>query len=75
MTRAAMGATALWLEARTWAEGRYGGGIELDGTSGYISVPDFELTTDTITLRYGSTVGKEATGRRLYPPVLWVNVK
>jgi hypothetical protein len=33
----------------TWAEGRYGGGIELDGTSGYISVPDFELTTDTIT--------------------------
>jgi len=33
----------------TWAAGRYGGGIELDGTSGYVSVPDFELTTDTIT--------------------------
>ncbi|MHC4584691.1 MAG: LamG domain-containing protein [Planctomycetota bacterium] len=33
----------------TWTEGRFGGGIELDGTSGYVSVPDFELTTDTIT--------------------------
>ena len=33
----------------TWTEGRIGGGIELDGTSGYVSVPDFELTTDTIT--------------------------
>jgi hypothetical protein len=33
----------------TWAEGRFGGGIELDGTSGYVSVPDFELTTDSIT--------------------------
>ena len=33
----------------TWTEGRIGGGIEIDGTSGYVSVPDFELTTDTIT--------------------------
>ena len=33
----------------TWTQGRIGGGIELDGTSGYVSVPDFELTTDTIT--------------------------
>ena len=33
----------------TWTEGRNGGGIELDGTSGYVSIPDFELTTDTIT--------------------------
>jgi len=33
----------------TWAAGRFGGGIELDGTSGYISVPDFELTTNSIT--------------------------
>jgi len=33
----------------TWAEGRFGGGLELDGTSGYVSVPDFELTTDSIT--------------------------
>jgi hypothetical protein len=33
----------------TWTQGRYGGGLELDGTSGYVSVPDFELTTDTIT--------------------------
>ncbi|MDT8304217.1 MAG: LamG domain-containing protein, partial [Sedimentisphaerales bacterium] len=33
----------------TWTDGRIGGGIELDGTSGYVSVPDFELTTDSIT--------------------------
>ncbi|MHC4494782.1 MAG: LamG domain-containing protein [Planctomycetota bacterium] len=33
----------------TWAAGRFGGGIELDGTSGYVSVPDFELTTDSVT--------------------------
>ena len=33
----------------TWTQGRIGGGIELDGTSGYVSIPDFELTTDTIT--------------------------
>ncbi len=33
----------------TWVDGRFGGGIELDGTSGYVSVPSFELTTDTIT--------------------------
>ena len=33
----------------SWADGRFKGGIELDGTSGYISVPDFQLTTDTIT--------------------------
>jgi len=33
----------------TWTEGRIGGGIELDGTSGYVSIPDFELTTDSIT--------------------------
>ncbi|UCD53411.1 MAG: LamG domain-containing protein [Phycisphaerales bacterium] len=33
----------------TWADGRFGGGIELDGSSGYVSVPDFQLTTDTIT--------------------------
>ncbi len=33
----------------TWTEGRIGGGIELDGTSGHISIPDFELTTDSIT--------------------------
>ena len=26
----------------TWADGRFGGGIELDGTSGYVSVPDFQ---------------------------------
>jgi len=32
-----------------WADGRFGGGIELDGTSGYVSIPSFELTTDTIT--------------------------
>ncbi|MBL7186510.1 MAG: LamG domain-containing protein [Phycisphaerae bacterium] len=30
-------------------DGRFGGGLELDGTSGYVSVPSFELTTDTIT--------------------------
>jgi hypothetical protein len=33
----------------TWADGRFGGGIELDGTSGYVEVPSFELTTETIT--------------------------
>src|SRR5210317_31999 len=33
----------------TWTQGRFGGGIELDGTSGYVSVPEFELTTDSIT--------------------------
>ena len=33
----------------TWAEGRFGGGIQLDGTSGYVSIPNFTLTTDTIT--------------------------
>ncbi|MCP4258900.1 MAG: LamG domain-containing protein [Planctomycetes bacterium] len=33
----------------TWTQGRIGGGLELDGTSGYVSVPDFELTTDSIT--------------------------
>jgi len=33
----------------TWAAGRFGGGLELDGTSGYVSVPGFELTTDSIT--------------------------
>ncbi len=33
----------------TWTQGRIGGGIELDGSSGYVSIPDFELTTDTIT--------------------------
>lgn len=33
----------------TWVEGRFGGGIELDGSSGYVSVPDFTLTTGTIT--------------------------
>ena len=33
----------------TWAAGRFGGGIKLDGTSGYVSVPGFELTTDSIT--------------------------
>jgi len=33
----------------TWTQGRYGGGLELDGTSGYVSVPEFELTTGTIT--------------------------
>ncbi|MBL7186509.1 MAG: LamG domain-containing protein [Phycisphaerae bacterium] len=30
-------------------DGRFGGGLELDGTSGYVSIPSFELTTDTIT--------------------------
>ncbi|MHC4426273.1 MAG: LamG domain-containing protein, partial [Planctomycetota bacterium] len=33
----------------TWTTGRFGGGIQLDGNSGYISVPSFQLTTDTIT--------------------------
>ncbi|MHC4728150.1 MAG: LamG domain-containing protein, partial [Planctomycetota bacterium] len=33
----------------TWTQGRFGGGLELDGTSGYVSVPEFELTTDSIT--------------------------
>ncbi|MHC4434493.1 MAG: LamG domain-containing protein, partial [Planctomycetota bacterium] len=33
----------------TWVEGRFGGGIEFDGSSGYVSVPSFELTTETIT--------------------------
>ncbi|MHC4144997.1 MAG: LamG domain-containing protein [Planctomycetota bacterium] len=33
----------------TWTDGHFGGGIELDGSSGYVSVPSFELTTDTIT--------------------------
>jgi len=33
----------------TWADGRFGGGIELDGSSGYVSVPSFELTTETVT--------------------------
>jgi len=33
----------------TWTDGRIGGGIELDGTSGYVSVPNSELTTDAIT--------------------------
>jgi hypothetical protein len=34
----------------TWAEGRFGGGIQLDGTSGYVSVPGFQLTTNAITM-------------------------
>jgi len=33
----------------SWVPGRFGSAIELDGTSGYVSIPDFELTTDTIT--------------------------
>ena len=33
----------------TWTDGRFGGGIQLNGTSSYVSVPDFQLTTDTIT--------------------------
>ncbi|MDH4238081.1 MAG: aryl-sulfate sulfotransferase [Phycisphaerae bacterium] len=33
----------------TWTAGRFGGGIELNGTTGYVSVPGFVLTTDTIT--------------------------
>ena len=33
----------------TWTAGRFGGGIELDGTTGYVLVPGFVLTTDTIT--------------------------
>ena len=33
----------------TWAEGRFGGGIELDGSTGYVEIPEFELTTDAIT--------------------------
>jgi len=33
----------------SWVAGRFGNALELDGTSGYVSIPDFELTTDTIT--------------------------
>ena len=33
----------------TWTDGRFGGGIQLDGSSGYVSVPGFQLTTGTIT--------------------------
>jgi len=33
----------------TWVSGRFGSAVQLNGTSGYISVPDFTLTTDTIT--------------------------
>jgi hypothetical protein len=33
----------------TWATGHFGGGIELDGATGYVSIPDFWLTTETIT--------------------------
>ena len=33
----------------TWAPGRFGSGIKLDGTSGYVSVPNFQLTTNAIT--------------------------
>jgi hypothetical protein len=43
----------------TWADGRFGGGIELDGTSGYVEVPSFER---------GSTVGRGPTGPRSYHP-------
>ncbi|MCX5644974.1 MAG: discoidin domain-containing protein [Phycisphaerae bacterium] len=34
----------------TWVPGRFGSGIQLDGTSGYISIPTFPLTTDKITM-------------------------
>ncbi len=34
----------------TWTAGRFGGGVQLDGTSGYVTVPSFPLTTDSITL-------------------------
>ncbi|HUV65206.1 MAG TPA: LamG domain-containing protein, partial [Sedimentisphaerales bacterium] len=43
------GNDAILVAGATWATGRFGGGIKLDGTSGYVSIPDFELTTDTIT--------------------------
>ena len=32
-----------------WVPGRFGSAIELDGSSGYVSVADFELTTDSLT--------------------------
>ena len=34
----------------TWTTGRFGGGVQLDGTSGYVTVPSFPLTTDSITM-------------------------
>ncbi len=37
------------INGATRTTGRFGGGIELDGSTGYVLVPDFELTTDTIT--------------------------
>ena len=33
----------------TWVPGRFGGGINLDGTTGYVSIPNFSLTTNAIT--------------------------
>lgn len=33
----------------SWAAGRFGSGIKLDGNSGYVSVPKFQLTTNAIT--------------------------
>ena len=34
----------------TWTQGRFGGGLQFDGTSGYVSIPSFPLTTDRITM-------------------------
>jgi hypothetical protein len=33
----------------TWTTGRFGGGIQLNGTSAYVSIPSFSLTTNTTT--------------------------
>ncbi len=34
----------------TWAPGRFGTGIQLNGTDAYVAVPNFQLTTDKITM-------------------------
>jgi len=43
------GREGILLGGVTWAEGRFGNGVLLDGYSGYVSIPAFRLTTDAIT--------------------------
>jgi len=34
----------------TWTPGRFGSGIQLNGTNSYVSISGFQLTTDKITM-------------------------
>jgi hypothetical protein len=43
------GREGILLGGVTWAEGRFGNAVLLDGHSGHLSIPAFSLTTDTIT--------------------------